>query len=62
MSTPDCRAAVYKHGAVECTALRDTNFGVRACPFYKPLYIYNRDLNMIERCEKGYTPIVVGRS
>lgn len=60
MMIKDCRAASFAHGVYECTALHDTNFGNRRCPFYKPQWQYDRDIGNIRRFEKGYTPIVMG--
>lgn len=57
----DCRAAKKEQGATMCKALNNTNFGVRACPFYKPVWLYEYELNMISKGEAGYTPIVVGK-
>lgn len=35
-SKPLCKAARVKGTTCECTALNDTDFGLRHCPFYKP--------------------------
>ena len=60
MMIKDCRAINYEHGAYNCTALNDTNFGERACPFYKPQWQYDRDIARIKNFAVGYTPIVLG--
>jgi len=57
----DCRAAKKKDGALICDALNNTNFGCKPCPFYKPVWRYEYELNMIARGKKGYTPIVLNK-
>lgn len=57
MMQTDCRAVRKEGGAYMCTALLDTDFGNRACPFYKPEYLYNYELTQIAKSAAGYTPI-----
>lgn len=61
MLADDCRAAKREQGALMCDALNDTNFGLNNCPFYKPVWRFEYELNMIAKGEKGYTPIVIDR-
>lgn len=61
MMQDDCRAAKKRQGAVMCEALTDTNFGLRACPFYKPVWVYERELYLIANGTAGYTPIVIDK-
>lgn len=61
MLMDDCRAAKKEKNAVFCDALLDTNFGVKPCPFYKPVWLYEYELAQIARGSRGYTPIVVNK-
>lgn len=61
MMQDDCRAAKREKGALMCTALNDTNFGVRPCPFYKPQWAFDYEVAMIGKGKKGFTPIVIER-
>lgn len=57
----DCRAAKKEQGALICTALNNTNFGCKPCPFYKPVWRYEYELSLIAKGTKGYTPIVLNK-